>query len=187
MAVKRQLADCRAEAERLGWTVTQEYVDDDVSAYSGKPRPAYERMLADLADGRIDAIIAWHIDRLYRRPLDLEELLRVCASVGVTDLRTVSGAFDLATGDGMLVARMLAAVAANESDSKRRRGRRKMQEIAEAGKAHGGGTGRSASRPTRSRTSRTKPRSSVSWPREPSRVRACRARARGWTTTTSEQ
>jgi site-specific DNA recombinase len=140
LAVKRQLADCRAEAERLGWTVTQEYVDDDVSAYSGKPRPAYERMLEDLADGRIDAILAWHIDRLYRRPLDLEELLRVCASVGVTDLRTVSGAFDLATGDGMLVARMLAAVAANESDSKRRRGRRKMQEIAEAGKAHGGGT-----------------------------------------------
>ena len=38
------------------------------------------------------------------------------------------------------MARIMAAVAANESDSKRRRGRRKMQEIAEAGKPHGGGT-----------------------------------------------
>jgi DNA invertase Pin-like site-specific DNA recombinase len=39
----------------------------------------------------------------------------------------------------MLVARMLAAVAANESDSKRRRGCRKVQEMAEAGRPHGGG------------------------------------------------
>jgi DNA invertase Pin-like site-specific DNA recombinase len=140
LAVRRQLTDCRKEAERLGWVVAEEYVDDDVSAYSGKPRPAYQRMLDDLADGRLDAILVWHLDRLYRRPLDLEELLKVCQQVGVNDLRTVSGSFDLATGDGMLVARMLAAVAANESDSKRRRGKRKMLEIAEAGKPHGGGT-----------------------------------------------
>jgi DNA invertase Pin-like site-specific DNA recombinase len=119
--------------------VAEQYVDDDVSAYSGKPRPGYQRMLEDLEDGRIDAILVWHIDRLYRRPADLEHFIELCGRVGVTDLRTVSGAFDLATGDGMLVARMLAAVAANESDSKRRRGRRKMLELAEAGKPHGGG------------------------------------------------
>jgi len=32
LGVARQLADCRAEAARRGWTVAQEYVDDDVSA-----------------------------------------------------------------------------------------------------------------------------------------------------------
>jgi DNA invertase Pin-like site-specific DNA recombinase len=31
--VQRQLKDCRAEAKRLGWTVAEEYVDNDVSAY----------------------------------------------------------------------------------------------------------------------------------------------------------
>lgn len=139
LAVKRQLADCRAEAERLGWGVAEEYVDDDISADSGRTRPAYERMLHDLEAGRIDAILAWHIDRLYRRPLDLEHLIEVCGRVGVTDLRTVSGAYDLGTGDGMLQARLLSIVAAAESDSKRRRGRRKMQELAEDGKPHGGG------------------------------------------------
>ena len=82
----------------------------------------------------------WHIDRLHRRPLELEQLHRICLQAGVSDLRTVHGAFDMGTGDGMLVARMLAAVAANESDSKRRRGRRKMQEIAESGQPHMGGT-----------------------------------------------
>ncbi|WP_110239280.1 recombinase family protein [Nocardioides gilvus] len=140
LGIERQLADCRAEAERMGWTVAEEYVDDDISAYSGKRRPAYERMLEDLQEGIRDAIIVWHIDRLHRRPIELEEFARTCARAGVADLRTVHGEFDLGTGDGMLMARVLAAVAANESDSKRRRGRRKMQEIAEAGRPHGGGT-----------------------------------------------
>jgi site-specific DNA recombinase len=114
--------------------VAEEYVDDDVSAYSGKRRPAYGRMLDDIQDGHRDAIIVWHIDRLHRKPIELEELARTFERAGVTDLRTVHGAFDLGAGDGMLIARLLAAVAANESDSKRRRGRRKMQEIAEAGR-----------------------------------------------------
>ncbi|VXB92875.1 recombinase family protein [Nocardioides sp. AX2bis] len=140
LGVRRQLSDCRAEADRLGWTVAEEYVDDDISAYSGKARPAYQRMLEDLDAGHIDAVMAWHVDRLYRRPSELEQFISACERARVSDLHTVSGSFDLATGDGMLVARMLAAVAANESDSKRRRGKRKMQEIAEAGQPHGGGT-----------------------------------------------
>ncbi|WP_255499967.1 recombinase family protein [Actinotalea sp. JY-7885] len=45
LGVRRQLADCRVEAQRRGWAVAEEYVDDDLSAYSGKKRPAYERML----------------------------------------------------------------------------------------------------------------------------------------------
>src|SRR4051794_23658042 len=95
LGIQRQLADCRAEADRLGWTVAEEYVDDDISAYSGKRRPAYERMLDDIADGYRDAILVWHIDRLHRRPIELEELYRICQGAGVGDLQTVHGAFDM--------------------------------------------------------------------------------------------
>lgn len=49
--VKRQVQDCHELATRLGWPVAGEYIDNDLSAYSGKRRPEYERMLADLADG----------------------------------------------------------------------------------------------------------------------------------------
>jgi site-specific DNA recombinase len=139
LGVKRQVEDCRAEAERRGWTVADVYVDDDVSAYSGKVRPAYARMLADLADGLRDAVIVWHLDRLHRRPIELEQFVATCARARVTDVVTLHGNFDLGSGDGLLVARLLSAVAASESDAKRRRGRRKMQEIAEAGKPHMGG------------------------------------------------
>jgi site-specific DNA recombinase len=48
LGVQRQTEDCRKLAADLGWQVGEEYVDNDFSAYSGKPRPAYLRMLADL-------------------------------------------------------------------------------------------------------------------------------------------
>ncbi|WP_426118652.1 recombinase family protein [Kocuria sp. LHG3120] len=139
LGVKRQLADCRAEAERRGWVVAQEYVDDDISAYSGKTRPEYERMLRDMEEGHRDGVIVWHMDRLHRRPVELERFVEVCTRARVRDVVTLSGDVDLVNGDGLLMARLLAAVAANESDAKRRRGARKALEIAEDGKPMMGG------------------------------------------------
>ncbi len=51
LGVTRQLEDCRKLAADRGWAVGDEYVDNDVSAFSGKRRRDYERMLADLASG----------------------------------------------------------------------------------------------------------------------------------------
>jgi site-specific DNA recombinase len=53
LGVARQVEDCRTLAADRGWPVGAEYVDNDVSAYSGKPRREYERMLADLACGAL--------------------------------------------------------------------------------------------------------------------------------------
>ena len=39
LGVQRQLEDCRKLAADLGWQVVDEYVDNDLSAYSGKRRP----------------------------------------------------------------------------------------------------------------------------------------------------
>ncbi|SRR6266540_4138240 len=140
LGVARQLEDCREEAARRGWPVAEEYVDDDVSAYSGKPRPAYRRMLADLSERRINAVIVWHLDRLHRRPIELEEFVQTCSAAGVINVVTLHGDFNLGSGDGLPVARLLSAVAANESDAKRRRGKRKALEVAQAGKPHMGGS-----------------------------------------------
>jgi site-specific DNA recombinase len=48
LGVQRQLEDCRKLAADRGWPIGAEYVDNDVSAFSGKPRREYERMLTDL-------------------------------------------------------------------------------------------------------------------------------------------
>lgn len=139
LGVTRQLEDCRRLAADHGWEVAEEYVDNDVSAFAGKHRPAYERMLADIADGMRDGVIVYHADRLTRRPIELEQFVDVVTAAGVRQVRFVAGGdLDVADGDGLLVLRMLGAVAANESASKSRRVRRKHAEIALAGRPNGG-------------------------------------------------
>ena len=58
LGVARQETDCRALVDRLGWTVGDVYVDNDASAYSGRARPEYQRMLQAVRDGHVEAIVA---------------------------------------------------------------------------------------------------------------------------------
>jgi site-specific DNA recombinase len=86
-------------------------------------------------------VIVYHLDRLTRRPVELEHFVEVIERAGPLPVKFVSGGGgDIGTGDGLLVVRMLAAVAANESASKSRRVRRKMEANALAGLPHGGAT-----------------------------------------------
>src|SRR5215472_14847485 len=75
--VQRQLSDCKRLAKQLGWPVVDEYVDNDISAYSARVRPEYRRLLDDIAAGVLDAVLVYHLDRLTRRPKELEEFLDV--------------------------------------------------------------------------------------------------------------
>jgi site-specific DNA recombinase len=138
LGVARQVQDCQGLADDLGWTVAEEYVDNDLSAFSGKARPAYERMLADLADGTRDGVIVYHLDRLTRRPVELEAFVAAVDAAKVKHVRFVAGDMNIGTGDGLMVARMLGAIAAHESATKSRRILRKMEQIAAAGLPHGG-------------------------------------------------
>ncbi|MGH3916795.1 MAG: recombinase family protein, partial [Pseudonocardiaceae bacterium] len=139
LGVARQEADCRERADRLGWTVAGLYVDNDLSAFSGKVRPEYRRMLDDLRLGCIDAVLAWHTDRLHRSPRELEEFIDVCEAAGVAVETVKAGPVDLSTPAGRAVARTLGAWARYESEHKAERIRRKALELARAGKISGGG------------------------------------------------
>lgn len=139
LGVARQLADCRALAEQRGWDVIPEpYTDNDVSAYSGKPRPAYLRLLEDVRAGRVRRIVAWHPDRLHRSPLEFEGFLDLVQDTGCQVETVRSGAVDLSTPSGRLNARVLGDFARYESEHKSDRVRAKLQQNAEAGKHHGG-------------------------------------------------
>ena len=140
LGVNRQVADCRDLAERRGWAVAEVYVDDDRSAYSGRVRPEYRRMLDDIRAGTVDAVLVWHLDRLHRQPKELEEFFEVCDAARLTALASVTGDTDLSTHDGRFLARILGAVSRKESDDKSRRITRKHLELAQAGKATGGGS-----------------------------------------------
>ena len=115
LGVSRQIADCVTYAAHRGWPVYDTYVDDDRSAWSGKARPAYRRVLDAICAGEIDVVVIWHADRLHRHPRELEEYIEVCEPRGVATFACISGRVDLSNPDGRLVARMLGAVAAHES------------------------------------------------------------------------
>ncbi len=87
--VTRQLEDCEALADRLGWEVTHRYGDNDLSASSGRTRPGFEAMLKAMADSEFGAVICWHPDRLFRSTKDLERLIDIANGRRV-QLRTVN-------------------------------------------------------------------------------------------------
>lgn len=138
-AVERQEALCLERAHELGWATPTVYVDNSISARSGKRRPEFERLLDDIREGRVDGLIAWHLDRLLRRVIDLE------AVVAAIDARRTpipvvflqAGSIDLSSPGGLMLARILAAVAANEGDIKAARLRARRAQDAAAGRAHG--------------------------------------------------
>jgi len=134
LGVDRQIEDCQALARELGWPVGEVYVDNDASAFSGKVRPHYRRMLDDLRTGTRDAVIALHADRISRVGRDLEEFIDVCETVKA-DVRTVrSGALDLNTAQGRMVARIHGAIARGESERMSERMRRGNRQRAEMGR-----------------------------------------------------
>jgi len=139
LGVTRQIEDCRRYAERCGFEVADVYVDDDTSAWSGKRRPEFERMLDDLRGRRIGAVLAWHLDRLTRHPRELEAFIDLCEELRV-ELGCVTGEVDLGSHIGRLTARMLGGLARYESDHKSERIRRKHEEIATNGRVSGGGS-----------------------------------------------
>lgn len=114
LGVTRQEADCRELVERNGWTVLDVYRDNDLSAYSGKPRPDYRRLLDDIRSGAVDVVVTWHTDRLHRSPVELEEYIAACEPRGVPTVTVQAGPLDLATPSGRMVARQLGAVARYE-------------------------------------------------------------------------
>ncbi|HWC35936.1 MAG TPA: recombinase family protein [Mycobacteriales bacterium] len=138
LGVQRQEVDCRALAKRKGWAVAETYTDDDVSAYSGRPRPAWNRLREDIEAGAVDAVVAWHVDRLTRSPRELEDVIDFAERQGL-ELATVTGDIDLATPTGRLVARMLGAAARHESEHKSERQLRERRQNAERGLVAGGG------------------------------------------------
>jgi site-specific DNA recombinase len=139
LGVARQVDDCTALAERRGWTVVSTFVDNDVSAYRGKTRAGYDRLLDDLKAGRIGGVISWHPDRLHRSPAELETFIDVVEATGAVVATVQAGDVDLATASGRMVARIVGAVARHESEHKGERQRRKHLELAQAGKPTGGG------------------------------------------------
>jgi DNA invertase Pin-like site-specific DNA recombinase len=138
LGVARQIKDGRHICRERGWSPV-EYVDNDLTAADPKvTRPAYRAMLEAVERGEVIAVVAWDLDRLTRQPRELEDFLALADRVGLRHLVTVADNVDPTTGDGLLVARIKAAVAAEEVAKTRKRLLRAKADKAERGEWNGG-------------------------------------------------
>jgi DNA invertase Pin-like site-specific DNA recombinase len=139
LGADRQIDDMCGLAERRGARVVGVYVDNDLSAFSGKKRPDYDLMVAEMESGRVRGVLAWHNDRLYRpRGSELEDYIDVCESHNIPTWTVMAGDLDLTTSTGRMTARIIGAVARKESEHQAEKLRRQRQQLQEAGGHHGG-------------------------------------------------
>jgi DNA invertase Pin-like site-specific DNA recombinase len=65
--VENQRQDLERVVQQRGWQLAEVYVDHGISGAKGRDkRPAFDRMCKDAAQGKLDVVAAWSIDRLGR-------------------------------------------------------------------------------------------------------------------------
>ncbi|MEV4837027.1 recombinase family protein [Nonomuraea sp. NPDC049486] len=126
-------------AEELGEEITATYVDNDLSAFSGVERPDYQRLLSDMAAGKVRLIIVRHADRLHRDVEEVTQFIKVARACKVKLYSGMKGSFynlEKAAGRKELVADTLSASYESDHRGERVSDARKRQ--ARNG-AYGGG------------------------------------------------
>lgn len=133
LAVARQKADCIAACQKLGLPY-ELYIDNDRSATSGVRREDWERLLAAIKSGDIEAVMVWQQDRLFRDPGDGEKFKNHAEPRGVP-LLTPSSRRDLAEPIDLYMMRMEGINSALEIDKMKKRQRAAFTQRAELGRA----------------------------------------------------
>ena len=131
--VQRQREDCKALIEKNGWELVDEYVDNSVSASKDNvTRPEYNRMENDYDAGLFDTIVCYHMDRLTRRPIQMEQWINRAEKEGLV-VATCTGDYDLRDEDGRTMARIVGALARGEIERKSARQKRAVLQKAQKG------------------------------------------------------
>lgn len=97
---ENQLRQLRQVAERHGWSVVQEYIDQGISGAKGRDkRPQFDALLKGVARRDFEMIAAWSVDRLGRSLQNLLAFLLELQSKRV-DLYLHQQALDTSTPMG---------------------------------------------------------------------------------------
>lgn len=135
--VQRQLEDARALAEVRGWDVVAELVDNDVSAFNGRHRPGYTRLMEMVADGEVDRVVVWHLSRLWRARAERAAGIDVFKDNRVSIAAVRGPELDLGSAYGRGMAGLMGEFDTMESDVKSERVARAAEQRAHAGKPNG--------------------------------------------------
>ena len=106
-----QVRELRQVAERHGWSVVAEFVDQGISGAKGRDkRPQFDALLRGVARREFDLVAAWSVDRLGRSLQDLVGFLGDLQAKRV-DLYLQQQALDTTTPAGRMLFQMLGVFA----------------------------------------------------------------------------
>ena len=98
-----------------GWTLLPDEYDDGGLSGGTLARPALQRLLADVAAGKIDIIVVYKVDRLTRSLLDFARLVEALDKAG-TSFVSITQSFNTTTSMGRLTLNMLLSFAQFERE-----------------------------------------------------------------------
>ena len=135
--VTRQLEDGEALAKRRDLPIVNSYRDDSISALTGKHRPGYEDLMRDAEAGLFNAIIVYHISRLWRNRIERAQGIERLRRAGVSVIAVKGPELDLSTASGRGMAGLLGEFDTWESEVKSERVTRAALQRAELGDPNG--------------------------------------------------
>lgn len=98
-----------------GWVLLRERYDDGGISGGTLARPALQRLLADIATGRVDIVVVYKVDRLTRSLLDFAKLVETFDKAG-TSFVSITQSFNTTTSMGRLTLNMLLSFAQFERE-----------------------------------------------------------------------
>lgn len=115
---KRILRSFVESNEDKGWITSDDlsYVDEGISwASEVSERPALSRLKKDILDGKIDVLLVWKIDRLFRKTTYLLDFIEFLKEHNVNFV-SKNESIDLSSHTGKLVLTLLGAISEMERD-----------------------------------------------------------------------
>lgn len=98
-----------------GWSLVSDLYDDGGISGGTLERPALKRLLGDIAEGRIDIVVVYKVDRLTRSLMDFSRLVQAFDAAD-TSFVSVTQSFNTTTSIGRLTLNMLLSFAQFERE-----------------------------------------------------------------------
>src|SRR5215831_11632457 len=115
-----QLIGLREYAERRGWTISAEYVDNGYSGAKANTRPALQRLWKDARQRKFDVVAVWKLDRFGRSLRDLVNSLDEFRGLGI-EFVSLTEAIDFGSSLGAVMFALIGAMAEFERNLIRER------------------------------------------------------------------
>lgn len=124
-SLDNQTDSCRSFIKAKGWAEVQTQYRDGGYSGGSVERPAFKRLLADAAAGKLDVIMVHRLDRFSRSVADFARLLDDLKKLGVAVVSVTEG-FDTSTAAGTLMINIIISMAQWEREAASERLRAKF-------------------------------------------------------------